>query len=99
AYGEAPRQGWVDNFHTGYNLTSLRALGHYLHTTEFEAPLRRGFAFYRQHFFQENGVVRYFHNRTYPIDIHCIAQSILTLVEFRDLDVTALDLTRSIYRW
>jgi hypothetical protein len=47
--------------------------------------MRRGFEFYRSHFFREDGAAKYFHNRTYPIDIHCVAQSILTLQAFRNL--------------
>lgn len=98
-YGDSPSQGWIDNFHTGYNLTSLRALGRNLGTSEFEPYVRRGFQFYRNHFFREDGAVRYFHNRTYPIDIHCVAQGLLTLLEFQDLDATNLSLARLVYSW
>ncbi len=98
-YGELASQQWIDNFHTGYNLTSLRAIGRNLGTSEFEPHVRRGFEFYRNHFFREDGAVRYFHNRTYPIDIHCVAQSLLTLIEFQDLDPSNLDLVRLVYAW
>jgi UDP-N-acetylglucosamine 2-epimerase (non-hydrolysing) len=98
-YGELPTQRWIDNFHTGYNLTALRAICRYLGTSEFEPHVRRGFEFYREHFFREDGAVRYFHDRTYPIDIHCVAQSLLTLLEFRDLDTTNIGLARLIYAW
>ena len=98
-YGELATQRWIDNFHTGFNLTSLRVLDRNLGTSEFEPRVRRGFEFYRKHFFREDGAVRYFHNRTYPIDIHCVAQSILTLIEFQDLDPTNLDLVRLVYVW
>jgi hypothetical protein len=30
------------------------------------------------------GAPRYYHDRTYPIDIHCCAQGILTYLEFGD---------------
>jgi hypothetical protein len=73
-YGELPSQDWIDNFHTGYNLTSLRAIGRNLGTSEFESHIDLGFEFYRNHFFRQDGAVRYFPNRTYPIDIHCVAQ-------------------------
>jgi hypothetical protein len=98
-YGELPTQRWIDNFHTGYNLTSLRAIGHNLRTSEFDFHVQRGFTFYRKHFFREDGAVRYFHNETYPIDIHCVAQSLLTLSEFRDLDPSNTDLIQSVYAW
>ena len=80
-YGEAPTQRWIDNFHTGYNLCALHSIGRTLETAEFEPAVRRGFEFYRGHFFREDGAPRYFHDRTYPIDIHCVAQSIITLVD------------------
>lgn len=98
-YGELPNQGWVDNFHTGYNLNALRTIQRCSGITEFEPSLRRGFEFYRNHFFEENGSVRYFHNRTYPIDIHCIAQSLLTLLEFQDLYSSNIALARATYDW
>jgi hypothetical protein len=94
-----PNQSWIDNFHTGYNLTSLRSLGRNLGTTEFEPHTVRGFKFYRKHFFREDGAVRYFHNRTYPIDIHSVAQSLLTLLEFQDVDSTNNVIIRSVYEW
>ena len=98
-YGEMASQRWIDNFHTGYNLSALRLIRRYAATSEFEENVRRGFDFYRAHFFREDGAARYFHDRTYPIDIHCVAQSILTLVEFRDLDAGNIALAHSVYRW
>jgi hypothetical protein len=98
-YGELTAQSWIDNFHTGYNLCALREVGRYLRISEFEVHVRRGFAFYRDHFFCNDGAVRYFHDRTYPIDIHCVAQGILTLLEFEDLDATNIDLVQLVYEW
>jgi len=98
-YGEASTQRWVDNFHTGYNLCALRSICEYAGTSEFEAPIRRGFEFYQKNFFQEDGAPKYFHNRTYPIDIHSVAQSIITLLAFKDLHEQNAHLARSVYRW
>jgi hypothetical protein len=98
-YGELPTQRWVDNFHTGYNLCGLQSLSRSLGTSEFEPCIRRGFEFYRAHFFREDGAPRYFHNRTYPLDIHCVAQSLITLQSFKALDPDALTLASSVYAW
>lgn len=98
-YGEAPNQEWVDNFHTGYNLCALRGIGNALGTDEFEQRVHSGFAFYRSHFFREDGAARYFHNRTYPIDIHCVAQSVITLVYLKDLDAGNVAQAQSVLRW
>jgi hypothetical protein len=99
AYGEAPTQGWVDNFHTGYNLCALRSIGQNARTAEFEPHVGRGFAFYKGRFFTEDGAAKYFHDRTYPIDIHSVAQSIITLLTLRDLDADSAGLARSVYDW
>lgn len=98
-YGEAPSQRWIDNFHTGYNLCALQTISRCAGTTEFDSVLRRGFEFYRNRFFRENGAVRYFHDRNYPIDIHCVAQSVLTLVELKDLAPGSLAPAHSVLRW
>lgn len=98
-YGESPAQQWVDNFHTGYNLCALRAIGEYLETNEFDFCTRPGFEFYRDHFFREDGAARYFHDRTYPIDIHCTAQSIITLLSFKDLSPENVALAGAVFQW
>jgi hypothetical protein len=98
-YGEGRSQRWIDNFHTGYNLCALRSIGRYTGTTEFESCIRRGLDFYRAHFFREDGAPRYFHNRTYPLDIHSVAQSIITLLTLKDLDSGNVELARSVFQW
>jgi hypothetical protein len=98
-YGETASQRWIDNFHTGYNLCALRDLSRYAATSEFDAVIRRGFEFYRRHFFGAGGSPRYFHDRTYPIDIHSVAQSIITLINFQDVDSGNLSLAQSVLRW
>src|SRR6266481_6715154 len=98
-YGESQSQRWIDNFHTGYNLCALQTIGRYAETTEFESCLRRGFDFYRAYFFREDGAPRYFHDRTYPVDIHCVAQSIITLLNFRELDPGNIRLAHSVLNW
>jgi hypothetical protein len=98
-YGELPSQQWIDNFHTGFNLGALQAIGLYAQTAEFDESLRRGFEFYRTHFFREDGASKYFHNRTYPIDIHAVAQSIITLTEFQQLNSSSLPLADKVLQW
>lgn len=98
-YGEAQSQKWIDNFHTGYNLCALQDIGRDAETSEFEPSIRRGLEFYRAHFFREDGAPTYFHNRRYPVDIHCVAQSIITLVALKDLDPSNIELARSVFQW
>lgn len=98
-YGEMPSQRWIDNFHTGYNLCALRAISRYSGTMEFDDSVRHGLKFYLDHFFQSDGSVTYFHDRVYPTDTHCVAQSIITLLNFSDINHDAGTQALSVLRW
>jgi len=98
-YGEATSQRWIDNFHTGFNLCALHSISRDVETLEFEPHIRRGFDFYRTHFFCADGSVQYFHNRKYPVDVHCVAQSIITLMTLKDLHPDSVPSARSVFHW
>jgi len=98
-YGEHSTHRWIDNFHTGYNLCALRSICQHAKISEFENHIRLGFEFYRKSFFRNDGAPKYFHNSTYPIDIHTVAQSIITLTALRDLDDGNVSLAHSVFRW
>ena len=98
-YAEAPSHRWIDNFHTGYNLCALQSISRYAETTEFDSCIQRGFEFYRSHFFHEGGAVRYFHDQTYPVDIHCVAQSIITLLTFQHLGAGNFEMAKKVFQW
>ena len=98
-YAEAPKYHWIDNFHTGYNLDSLRC---YIESTGDEtwrSNLVKGLAFYKAHFFEENGCPKYYHDRRYPIDSQCAAQSIETLATFSQDDPACGELAVRTARW
>lgn len=99
AYGEGATQQWVDNFHTGFNLCALQQIADDLRSGEFVVSVQRGFDFYKSHFFREDGAPRYFHNKTYPIDIHCVAQGIVTLLAFRRFATENAALAHKVYQW
>jgi len=98
-YGDLARQRWIDNFHTGFNLLALRDIGKYGGGAEFESALRRGMTFYVDRFVRADGAPRYFHDNAYPIDIHSAAQSIITLVELRELDGSHMPMASSVLAW
>ena len=98
-YGEEPTQQWIDNFHTGYNLCALHTIGRDAATDEFDVHVRRGLAFYLSHFIRDDGAPRYFHDRTYPIDIHAAAQTIITLLQLKELNPDGLRLAHDVLRW
>lgn len=98
-YGEGPSRQWSDSFHTGYNLCALEAIARFAGTTEFDSCIRKGLECYKSHFFHEDGAVKYFHNRAYPIDAHCVAQAVITLVELKHIDPGNAPLAHSVFEW
>ncbi|MEA3358806.1 MAG: hypothetical protein U9R17_05295, partial [Thermodesulfobacteriota bacterium] len=98
-YGEGKTQKWIDNFHTGYNLIALQKFKQYTGNESFTDNIQRGFEFYLNNLFTPKGVPKYYHNSTFPIDIHSIAQSIITLTELSNLDDSAIDMAILVYGW
>jgi hypothetical protein len=98
-YGESERTRWIDNFHTGYNLVGLHEISRLGQTPEFDLHLTKGLEYYINNFFREDGVPRYFHDRTYPIDIHCAAQSVITLLACGELNEICFPLAHRVLRW
>ncbi|MBN2009504.1 hypothetical protein JW960_09195 [candidate division KSB1 bacterium] len=98
-YGEWHKHLWIDNFHTGYNLDSLKCYIEHANDWTFEKNLTTGFEYFRNTFFESDGRPRYYHDRTYPIDIQCAAQAIDTLANFSDYDATALPLSLKVATW
>lgn len=98
-YGEEPMHHWFDNFHTGYNLDSLKRYNDAVGDGAFAENLKKGFAFFKEHFFEESGCPKYYHNRAYPIDIQCASQAIDTLVMFADNDPHSLGLAEKVANW
>jgi hypothetical protein len=78
-YGELPVQNWIDSFHTGYNLDALQAVQEVADEPWLGAAIEKGFEFYIRNFFLPDGTPKYYHNRIWPIDIHCPAQLFPTL--------------------
>lgn len=98
-YGEAPKQVWVDSFHTGYNLLALKQIGRHLEVPGLTEAVGTGYDYYRRHFFREDGAVRYFHNHTCPVDAHAVGHALLTLAEFSEEDPTALPQASRCFTW
>lgn len=98
-YGEQTDHRWIDNFHTGYNLDSLKCYLENSGDDRFRENLRRGFAFYRDSFFEPSGRPKYYHDRTYPIDSQCASQAVETLSQFAGTEDGALDLAIRVADW
>ena len=95
-YSERSGSGWVDSFHTGFNLQAIR---YFLDTplaSEYEDAYRKGVEYYAANFFLSDGTPKYYSGQTYPIDIHSPAQAICF---FSSLQDEYSDLVDRIARW
>lgn len=85
-YGMLPVQSWVDSFHTGYNLDALIAYQELTGDNKYRKYIEKGFEYYIQNFFEANEMPKYYDNRTYPIDIHCPGQLLVTLARLHKIE-------------
>jgi len=98
-YGEEPKYHWIDNFHTGYNLDSTKRYIEATGDNSCQKNLQDGYRYFVRTFFEPSGCPRYYHNKTYPIDIQCAAQAIDTLSFFSDECPESLALATSVAKW
>lgn len=98
-YGEDPIDHWIDNFHTGFVLVALRQIGRSLKTAEWDNTIRKGYDYWKNNFFLADGTPKYYAHKTYPIDVHSVAQAILTFRAFTDWDAEAENLAQKTAEW
>jgi hypothetical protein len=98
-YGRLRRQRWIDGFHTSYNVCALLDYQRITGDRTFQDTMLLGHRYYQTHFFTGQGAPKYFHDRTFPIDIHACSQAILHFVAFSSIDPQALELAQRTYRW
>ncbi|GAA0296700.1 exopolysaccharide biosynthesis protein VpsJ [Psychrosphaera haliotis] len=80
-YGAMPHHQFIDGFHTGYNLEALDIIRKSLGIDDFNNSIENGMDYYERTFFTEDGVANYYHNSTYPLDMHSVSQAIITLLK------------------
>ena len=97
-YGEGPTQGWIDSFHTGFNLEALSDYSKFSGDDTIQPSIEQGLQFYVDNFFTKEGMPKYYHNQTYPIDIHSPAQLAVT-IDALDLQKKYADLVDRVMLW
>lgn len=87
-YGASGKQSWADNFHTAYILLSLRRITDELELKddEIETAFERGFDYWLENFFLDDGTPKYYDNEVYPVDIHSAAVAIATMSELGEVE-------------
>jgi rhamnogalacturonyl hydrolase YesR len=98
-YGEANSQAWIDGFHTGFILVSLKHVTERLDMRGWRENLRAGYEFYAGRFFLADGTPSYYHDKLFPIDVHSAAQAVITFAEMTDLMPNANEMASRAVRW
>ncbi len=99
-YGARHHHQFIDGFHTGYNLEALHVLRTVLQSTEFDASITLGLAYYKKELFEEDGTAKYYNTNRYPLDMHSVSQAVLTLLKVsgkkEDVELAGKIIQRSI---
>ncbi len=98
-YGEGRLQKWVDSFHTGFNLSALRAYESATGDHSFARVWKAGLDFYIKSFFRADGAARFYPDSTYPIDVHSCSQALLVLTDLATRNPDARDLALKVLVW
>jgi hypothetical protein len=98
-YGRLRRQRWIDSFHTSYNVCALLDYQSITGDRTFEETMLLGHHYYQTNFFTGEGAPKYFHNQTFPIDIHACSQAILHFTAFASIDPHALEFAWRTFHW
>ncbi|MBN2165693.1 MAG: hypothetical protein JW717_05400 [Marinilabiliaceae bacterium] len=98
SYGTLPFHKWIDNFHTGYNLECLSDYELFSGDKRFRKHLEAGFNYYKNTFFTNEGIPKYYNNNIYPVDIHATAQLVLTVSKLGVYEENK-DLVEKVLKW
>ena len=99
-YGTDANQSWVDNFHTAFNLFSLkRIIDACSLSGEFQTALERGYEYWQKTFFLADGWPKYYDDNPYPADAHAGASAIVTFLELANLDANSITNARRVAEW
>jgi rhamnogalacturonyl hydrolase YesR len=98
-YGVGKKWAWIDSFHTGYVLEALNTFIQSTGAKKYEPALARGYRFFVETFFGDDGTPRYYAHKTSPIDIQCASQAIQTLTNLRHLRPDSVNMAIKVANW
>jgi hypothetical protein len=89
------------DFHQGYILDSLSDFVSYSGSEDsrYREAISRGAEFYKREQFFEDGRAKWRLPRVWPVDIHCLAQGIISFVKLSEFDESFLGFAESIAHW
>lgn len=86
AFDSIGRKTMIDNRHTGMVLSAfVEALPNLDASLQekIASSLDRGVSYFLEHLITHDGLPKFFHDRTYPVEIYNFAQSIITLLDIQ----------------
>ncbi len=89
----------IDSYHTGFILESLYDFARFSGRSDIMEKLILGFNYYRDTFFTTSFSPKCYNNKTYPLDIHSAAESIIVFTKFRTMRADNLELAKKIALW
>ena len=75
-YSERGGSRWIDSFHTGFVLESVRHFLKLGEADQYRSAYSHGVEYYAANFFLPDDTPKYYHDRVYPIDIHSPAEAV-----------------------
>jgi hypothetical protein len=88
-YAAGDVRQWADNFHTAYVLDAFDSYARCTGDERFQSTKARGWRYYREQFFLDARIPKYYPEKKYPIDATACAQSLLTLCRFGDVETAS----------
>lgn len=97
-YGEEKYQSWIDNFHTGYNIDAINTYKVISDDKTYDNAIRIGFDYMINNHFDKQSIPKYFHDKQYPIDIHCCGEIFVVLYKLNMFESHHV-LAENIFSW
>ncbi len=85
-YGLEPSQRWLDSFHTGFVIVSLKRIGTMTNNPLLLRSAEQGYEYYHNAFLEPDFAIGYFPHKRYPIDAHALGQAMTTFCQFGDIE-------------
>ena len=100
-YAEPPKSDSIthDNYHTGFVLDSIFDYMENTGDRTYEEAYLKGLDYYRGNLFTDQYAPKWMYNKTYPHDIHGVAQGIITFTKANKYNSRYLKVAENIANW
>lgn len=79
-YGDLHHHQFIDSFHSGYVLDGLWEINQLAYSKTIEQTISKGYRHFKNAFITDRFDIKYYDDKIYPLDVHCFAQAIITIL-------------------